>query len=49
MEGASLPFIALALLASTCLRDSSPTVPATSKSHLMGVLVIPAVAVYMGI
>ncbi|BAZ99692.1 tripartite tricarboxylate transporter permease [Methanothermobacter sp. EMTCatA1] len=48
MEGASIPFIALALITSTSF-GLIPHCTGTSKSHLMGVLVIPAVAVYMGI
>ncbi|QHN08340.1 hypothetical protein FZP68_06090 [Methanothermobacter sp. THM-2] len=48
MEGASLPFIAAALLASTAF-GIIPHCTGTSKSHLMGVLVLPAVVIYMGI
>ncbi|MGB4611611.1 MAG: hypothetical protein WBH74_03065, partial [Methanothermobacter thermautotrophicus] len=48
MEGASIPFIFLTLIASTSF-GLIPHCTGTSKSHLMGVLVIPAVAVYMGI
>lgn len=47
-EGASIPFIAATLIASTAF-GLLPHSVGVSKSHLMGVLIIPAIIIYTGI
>ena len=45
IEGASLPFIVLTLITSTTL-GLLPHYLGVSKSHLMGVLIVPAIIIY---
>lgn len=47
LEGASLPFLGLVFITATAL-GLLPHYVGVSKSHLMGVLIVPAVIIYFG-